>query len=147
MGLVTTQPALKAALRTALAARGGLAGIEVDYGEPQEGRREAVYVSTALDSDSMTPLVMRKNKREEDYTLKVHVWSAKLETPAKTEARAEVLAEEIEAAVLAAGTPPFGVSAVSWVRVAGTELATEVTAEGPSTRLTVLLAVKGRIVT
>lgn len=147
MGLVTTQPSLKAALVTALAARPGLAGIEVGYGPPDESRREAVLIDTSFDTSKMTPLVIRKNKREEDYTLKVHVWSAKLETPQKTEARAEVLAEEIEAAVLAAGTPPFGLTSVSWLRVDGTELDTNATADGPTTRLTVLLAVKARIVT
>jgi len=147
MGLVTTQPSVKAALVTALAARPGLAGIQVEYGEPDGSRCEAVLLSTGFDTADMTPLVMRRNKREEDYTLRVHVWSAKLETPAKTEARAEAIAEEVEAAVLAQGTPPFGLASVLWVRVDGTELVTDVTADGPTTRLTVLLAVKGRIVT
>jgi hypothetical protein len=147
VGQVTTQPALKAALATALAARPGLAGIQVDYGEPDQSRREAVLLSTEIDTSDMEQLVMRRNKREEDYTLRAHVMSAKLETPQKTEARAEVIAEEIEAAVLAQGTPPFGVANVSWVKVAGAELVTETASEGPITRLTVLLAVKGRIVT
>lgn len=147
MGLVTTQPALKAAIVTTLAARPGLAGVEVGYGEPDSSRREAVLVGTGYERADTTPLVMRRNKVEEDYLLPVHVWSALLETPAKTEARAEVLAEEVQGAVQATGTPAFGVAAVSWVRVAGTELDTNVTADGPSTRLTVLLAVKARIVT
>ncbi len=147
MSSVTTQPAVKAALKTALEARPNLAHITVDYGEPGDSaRREAILISTATDTASKTPLVLRKGRNEEDYQLRVHVWSAVLETPQKTEARAETLAEEIEAAVNAAGTPPFGLAEVSWVRVSGTELVTEVNSDGPITRLTVVLSVKSRLV-
>lgn len=146
MTLVTTQPQVKAALATALAARPGLTGVAVDYGEPADGaRREAVLISTAFDTTTLAPIVMRRSKVEEDYQLKVHVWSAKLETPAKTEARAEAIAEEIQATCDTAGTPPFGLAAVSWIRVGGSELVTEATSDGPLTRLTLLLNVKARI--
>lgn len=145
---VTTQPAVKAALKAAIEARSFIATnrIQVDYGEPGDaGRREAVLISTAFDPATMGPLVMRRAKNEEDYTLRVHVLSGLLETPAKTEARAELIAQEVQAAVDGAGTPPFGLASVSWVRVAGTELLTEAT-DAPTTRLTVLLNVKARLV-
>lgn len=146
---VTTQPAVKAALQAALAARSFISTnhIPVDYGEPGDSaRREAILISTAFDPATMEPLVLRHDKNEEDYTLRVHVWSAIAETPAKTEARAELIAEEIQATANAAGTPPFSLTAVSWIRVAGTELVTEVNADGPMTRLTVLLNVHARLV-
>lgn len=146
---VTTQPALKAALKTALEARSFITTnkIQVDYGEPGDsGRREGILISTAFDPATMAPLVLRRGKNEEDYVLRVHVLAALQETPAKTEARAETIAEEIQAAVDGAGTPPFGLATVSWVRVAGTELMTETNADGLMTRLTVLLNVKARLV-
>jgi hypothetical protein len=147
MPLVTTQPAVKAALQTALLARTFISTnhIQVDYGEPGDsGRREAILISTAFDPTILEPLVLRKGKSEEDYILRVHVLCATLETPAKTEARAEVLAEEVQQAVIDNVT--LGVAGVSWIRPAGSELVTEVTADGPSTKLTVLLSVKARLV-
>ena len=149
MTLVTTQPSVKAALQTALLARSFITSnhIPVDYGEPGDGaRREAVLISTAVDTATLEPLVMRRARNEEDYQLRVHVWSALAETPAKTEARAELIAEEVQATADSSGTPPFGLTTVSWVRVGGTELVTEVNADGPITRLTVLLNVKARLV-
>lgn len=146
---ITTQPSVKAALQAALAARSFITTnhIPVDYGEPGDSaRREAILISTAFDPATMAPLVMRRSKNEEDYILRVHVLAALQETPAKTEARAELIAREIQAAVDGAGTPPFGLTAVSWVKVAGTELVTEAGADGLATRLTVLLDVKARLV-
>lgn len=146
MPKVTTQPAVRAALQTALAARPGLAGIEMAYGEPGDsGRREAILIGTDLDSTTLEQRVMRVGKNEEDYQLRVHVLAGLQETPAKTEARAELLAEEIQAAVDGSGRPPFGLTEVSWVRVAGTELVTEANADGLMTRLTVLINVRARL--
>lgn len=143
---VTTQPQVKAALQTRLAVRPGLAGVVVEYGDSDSERRETILLSTSFDTATLAPLVMRQNRNEEDYQLRVVIWSAKLETPAKTEARAEAIAEEIQAEVVSTGTPPFGLASVSWIRVAGTELLTEANADGPVTRLTVLLNVKARLV-
>lgn len=147
MPLVTTQPSVKAALQTTLLARTFIVNnhIVVDYGEPGDATpREAILISTAFDPATLEPLVMRKGKSEEEYALKVHVWSAKLETPAKTEARAEVIAEEVQQAVIDNTT--LGVAGVSWIRSSGTELVTETTDGVPTTRLTVLLNVHARLV-
>jgi hypothetical protein len=147
MPLVTTQPAVKAALQTALLARTFITTnhIQVDYGEPGDaGRREAILISTAFDPATLERLVLRKGKSEEEYTLRVHVLAGLQETPAKTEARAEVIAEEVQQAVIDNVT--LGVTGVSWIVPAGSELVTEVTADGPVTRLTVLLSVTARLV-
>src|SRR5262245_18922842 len=128
MPLVTTQPAVKAALQTALLARSFITTnkIQVEYGDPGDaGRREGIFISTAFDLSTLEPLLLRKGKHEEDYVLRVHVLAGLQETPAKTEARAETIAEEVQQAVIDNTT--LGVAGVSWIRPAGAELVTEVT--------------------
>lgn len=149
MPLVTTQPAVRAALQTALLARSFITTnkIQVEYGDPGDSfRREAILIGTAFDDTTKGALVMRKGKSDEDYALRVHILSGLLETPAKTEARAELIGREVEAAVVADPTLGVGAQGVSWIRIGGSELVTLVDADGVSTRLTLLLNVKARLV-
>lgn len=144
--MATTQAAVKAALKAALLARTLISTghIQVAYGEPADtGRRECIWIGTSFEAATHEHLAMRKGRREEDYTLRVHCEAGLQETPEKTEARAVVLAEEVEQAVEDSTT--LGVTDVSWIVSSGVELATREVPDGPSSTATVLLSVKARL--
>jgi hypothetical protein len=136
--------AIKANLKTALRANTTLSGVQVSYGDPGgDAQRETVWLGHTEDG-SQEPLAMRagRRRREENYTLHVHVEVIGRPTPEDNEARATDLCTAVEE-VLAddpkVGNTPGVIHAV----VAGVEMATGETTDGPRTVLTIFVSVKG----
>lgn len=122
---VTTQAAVKSALKTALLARTLIVAdhVQVSYGEPgDEGRSEVIWIGTAVTEAPQEQRAFRPGLRNEQYTLRVHVENASNPTPEAAEARVVALVAEVEACVIA--SPKLGVTGVSWIRPAGTNLQT-----------------------
>lgn len=142
----TTAAAAKAALKAALLTRPFITSgkVQVLYGEPgDEGRRETVWIGTAFSQAPQEQRAFRKGLREEDYTLKVHC-EAQEPTPEKAEARAVLIAAEVEQAVIDNTT--LGVANVSWIVPAGVDLQTT-EGDGSSRAIAVVsLDAHGRLV-
>lgn len=147
MAIMTTVAAMKAALRDALAARPGLSGVQVVYGDGDTRRRESIRLLEAQSADVRpTALTPGRRKREETYDLSVEVevvGSGK--TPQAVEARAAALAGEVEG--LLADDPHLGgaVNGLLFATVTGWEMETTETSEGPRTTFTLTVTVRSRL--
>jgi hypothetical protein len=142
----TTAAALKSALKTAMAAEGGLSGVPISYGEPGDmARTEHVWIGAATDGD-MEPASFRssRKRRDETYTLDVVVEVSSIARAEASETRAVLLGTVIEE--MLADDPKVGnVTNLLWCMVDGFELDTEETAEGPRSTYTLTLQARGRL--
>ena len=91
----TTMAAARRALRDLLAARPALAGVPVGYGDPIEGAgREHLWLGAAQ-TDRQEAVALGRHRRDETYTINVHVDVATRRDPADSETRAVQLAWEV----------------------------------------------------
>jgi hypothetical protein len=143
----TTQAAVKSALKTAILARTLITTdhVQVLYGEPGDtGRRECVWIGTALSPAPQEPRAFRPGLRQEEYTIRIAAENWLLDTPEKAEARAVVLAGEVEACVIANQT--LGVTGVSFIMPAGVSTQTTEADGTPRAIATISLMVSARLV-
>ena len=147
MATVTTQAAVKAALKAALLARALIVSdhIQVSYGEPgDEGRSEVIFIGTAAVNQDQEPRAFGSpGKRLEDYVLKVHAENSSKPSPEQAEARVIVLIGEVERAVIE--SPKLGVDGVSFIIPTGMTLRTSETETGNRAIATVNLSVTARL--
>ena len=69
----STVPTLKSNLKTQLAARGGLSGVQIAYGPPSVGmEREYIWLGD-VEGDQLFAAMAAPNQRQEEYDLEVIV--------------------------------------------------------------------------
>lgn len=136
----------KSALLAALQARAGLTGVQTEYADkPNTSRREILFFGATEIGDTEYP-VMRAGriKREENYTVRVHVVVAGQPTPVANETRALAIAREVEEYL--ADNPTVGdASGVLFALVEGMTVTTLETTDGPYTEMDIAVAVKARL--
>ena len=143
----TTQAAVKAALKVAVLARTFITNnhIQVLYGEPgDEGRRECIWIGTSFTEAPQEPRAFRKGLRLEEYTLKVRAEAGLDPTPEKAEARAVLLADEVEATII--DSINLGVANVSYISPAGGGLQSTEGDESSRAIATINLQIVARLV-
>ena len=112
----STVAAVKTAIITALAARAGLAGVQVEYADPAKHRQdELIYFGNTRGRHEIAAIRAGRKPRNETYTLDLYIGAVKRgETVSAAEDRVAALLAEVEglvaddpqltAAGLAAGT-------------------------------------------
>ena len=143
----STMAALKASLRTELQARAGLSGVQVTYGDIGDGGRWESIRLGEVETGAQNPAAMRSGtqRRRESYILHVYVEVIGKPTPEANEARAIVLAGELED--LVASDPKVNdVPNLLFCYVEGFEMETnEVAGEGPRTLIDITLQCEGNL--
>jgi len=142
----STAAALKAALKTAMAAEGALSAVAVSYGEPGElHRSEHIWIGSAV-SGSVEPAVFRAGRvrRDEEYSLDVVIDVGSEPRPEDAETRAVLLGAVVEE-MLADDPQVSNVTNLLWVIVDGFELDTVESSEGPRSTYTLTLQARGRL--
>lgn len=143
---LSTVAATKAALRTQLAARPGLQGVQVVYGDGDTRRRESIRLREATTAAVVpTALAPGRRKREETFDLSVEVEVIGQPTPEKNEARAVTLMGEVDG--LLADDPHLGgaVDGLLFAMVTGWQMDTGQATDGPQTVVTVTVTVRSRL--
>lgn len=150
MSAFTTAVATKAAIVNVLSARAGLSGVQVYYGDPgKDARRQLIMVGAVVDgTQEPYSLHAGPRRRDEEYTLKVHIEVWDQATPQAAETRAVAIGSELEAAL--AATPNLSGAAspppILWARPARVEMDTVQADEGPVAFMTYDIAVRARLV-
>jgi len=143
----STMAALKANLKTELIARAGLSGVQVTYGDIGDGQRWESIRLGEIETGAQNPASLRsgKQRRRESYILHVLVEVIGKPTPEANEARAIVLAGEVED--LVASDPKVSSTPnLLFCYVEGMEMDTsEIAGEGPRTLVDITLQCEGNL--
>jgi len=142
----TTAAAVKAALRAAMLAEAGLAGVPVSYGEPGDlARSEHIWIGSATTGDSdLVAFKAGRNRRDESYLVDVVVDVSSMASAETSEARAVELVTVIEE--MLADDPKLGeVPNLLWCILESWDLTTQDYADGPRSVMSLSLKARGRI--
>ena len=144
MPATTTIPALRAALKTALEARSGLAGVQVSHGVPRAIARESIMLGDVdFTQQAVSARGTGQHSRRENYTLALHIWVDSQGNDQKaTSDRAFALMAEIESQLR---TDPSVSGTVHVAQIEGGKLEEQASDNARAALLTVNVACLGRI--
>lgn len=140
--------AFKSKLVSELAALPSMTGVKLSYGDPGENAlKETIWCGRILENEH-EPVALKagRRRREENFTLEVYVdvTGTRL-THERAESRAVALGQALEEYLADNPKLDDSVTGLLFAVVSGMELVTLQTTDGPSTRLTVSIDVKGRL--
>jgi hypothetical protein len=146
MATTTTIIAAKTALIDALKSRPALDGVLISYADPgDKARREQMFCSEVRSSEqSPVALKQGRKKRDEEYELDILVDCSSKTTPETAESRCMELVAELEDE-LAEDTTIRATDGILWATVTDMRLKTVETGDGPISRATVTITVRGRL--
>lgn len=146
MATTSTIIPAKLALVDALKSRPALNGVLISYADPgDKARREQMFCSEVRVSEQ-SPVALRagRRKRDEEYELDMLIDCSSKTTPETSESRCMELVAELENE-LAEDTTIRATDGVLWATVADMRLKTAETGDGPTSRATVTITVRGRL--
>lgn len=141
----STTPTVKQAIVTVLAARAGLAGVQVKYAHPGNLIAfEAIFLGQARGRHDIAALRQGRKPRDEEYAIDLFVAAGKDGGDVQaSEARAFALLGEVESAL--ADDPKLGTSVLHWAKAGEWELDSELTPEGAVSVIRLEIDCKARL--
>ena len=146
MASTSTIVSAKRSLLDSLASRPSLNGVLLAYADPGDKRRreQMFYAEVRVSEQSPVALKSGRRKRDEEYELDLIVDCASKASPETSEARCMELVAEVEDEL--ADDPTIrGTDGVLWATVTDMRLTTMETGDGPMSRATVTITVRGRL--